>query len=89
MDDPRLWIDPPIIISITPTQLEVARQRLAQGGVMLIGTRGTVESMGVKLAFNYDGVGTLVLTVLSKPWYLPMGVVTQHIIGWFQEGLGT
>jgi hypothetical protein len=76
---------PPIVIHLTPPQLEAARLRLAQAGVLLNGYTGTTEGSGVKLAYSYDGVGVLSLTVLDKPWYLPMVVVVGHIMGWFQE----
>lgn len=72
-------------IPLTREQLEAARLRMADQGIVLRGDSGDVEGHGVGISFSYDGSANLALTITHKPFIYPKSAVESKIRGWFEE----
>lgn len=64
----------------TPAQLDHLRAELATNGVTVpAGDSGQITGRGITADFTYDGSSGLVVTIRSKPWYLPAATIFADI----------
>lgn len=65
---------------ITPDQMAKFRVEAAENGIALPGlSSGQATTHGVVIDYAYDGVQSLVLTIVSKPFYIPASVIWSEL----------
>lgn len=70
-----------ITVELNPEQYAEKCRVLADKGVVLTGTSGTVVGRGCTVAYNYDGKGLLTISILSAP-FGTKNIVEGHIRQW-------
>ena len=74
-----------LIFSLTPNEFMTRVAMLIGQGVIITGDSGTIEHSGVTLAYSYNGVDTMTVTIVHKPFIIPEGTVENAITKWFLE----
>lgn len=68
------------IFTVTPDQMAKFRVEAAENGIALPGlSSGQAMTHGVVIDYAYDGVSSLVLTIVSKPFYIPASVIWTEL----------
>jgi len=69
-------------VKMTQTEFDAAALRLKSSeGIDLSGSAGTIEKMGVKASYAYDGE-MLTVEVLEKPFIVSKEFVEDTLKGW-------
>jgi hypothetical protein len=65
-------------IAMTEEQFEALEMRAREQGIDLTGREGTIEKMGVKARWGFDGA-MLTVEVLEKPFFLSRDAVEEKL----------
>lgn len=69
-------------VKMTQVEFDAIGEKLKSSqGIELTGTEGTIEKMGVKAGYTYDGE-TLTVEVLEKPFLVTKEFVEDRLKEW-------
>ena len=68
-------------VKMTQGEFDAVAVRLKSEGVALTGPTGTIEKMGVKAGYSYDGE-TLTVEVMEKPFLVTREYVEEKLKAW-------
>ncbi|HWZ51182.1 MAG TPA: hypothetical protein VNW54_06940 [Granulicella sp.] len=70
-----------IQIPLTAEEFQTKANQLAEQGIVITGTEGTIEKMGVKASYLYQD-GLLTITILDKPFFLSEDMCEKQLRAW-------
>jgi hypothetical protein len=68
-------------VKMTQGEFDAVAVRLKGEGIALSGPTGTIEKMGVKAGYSYDGE-TLTVEVMEKPFLVTREYVEEKLKAW-------
>ena len=69
-------------VKMTQGEFDAVAARLKSQGIDLSGPTGTIEKMGVKIRYAYDGE-TLTVEVMAKPVFVTREYVEEKLKEWW------
>lgn len=73
-------------ITITPEQFAArAKEVDNEIGETITGNSGQLAHNGVTIDWHYDGVSTLELTMVKKPFFVSAAMVENTLLNWFKS----
>jgi hypothetical protein len=69
-------------VKMTQGEFDAVAARLKSEGVALSGPTGTIEKMGLKIGYAYDGE-TLTVEVMEKPSFVTREYVEEKLKEWW------
>lgn len=70
-----------ISVKLTPEQFDAKCVQLAQQGITLSGSTGTISHNGVSVKYAYDG-HNLIADVTHKPFFISQAVAEDKLKEW-------
>ena len=77
-----------IEVPMTDDQFAAATRRLAQNGITLTGPAGTLSKDGVTAKYEH-AAGTLSITILEKPFLLPLSLIEGRLKAYLEQSVAT
>lgn len=75
-------------LPMTDAQFEAATRRLAQNGIQLIGSSGTLSKDGITASYEH-AEGFLRIKILEKPFLLPQSLIEGRLKAYLEQSIAT
>ncbi len=73
-------------VTITPEQFAArAKEVENETGETITGNSGELSHNGVTIDWKYDGVSTLELTMVKKPFFVSAAMIENTLLKWFKS----